>query len=247
MKVAEQMFGTRGNSQLDPLRYDGHMDQPQEVALMLADLVPPGSRVLDVGCGTGSVSRIIADARNARIVGIEPNPHRAAAARARGLEVHEEPFNPAILQRLEPFDVVIFADVLEHVVDPGSFLQWARRALVAGGRVIASVPNVAHWSVRLDLLRGRFNYQPVGILDSTHLRWFTGESVKSLFESNGQRVISLQHTAGVALPDYETRLPWRWMSRHHRDPIIRKLARGFPLLFGCQHIIHATPGSFPAY
>ena len=241
MNADDQILGTWEDGLLDPLRYERTVDEPQEVARMLAELVPVGSRVLDAGCGTGSVSRIIADARNATIVGIEPNPHRAAVARARGLEVHEEPFNPAILRRLEPFDVVIFADVLEHVVDPGSFLQWARRALVAGGRVIASVPNVAHWSVRLDLLRGRFNYQPVGIRDSTHLRWFTGETVRSLFESNGLRVISLQHTAGVALPDYENRRPWRWISHDYRDPIIRKLARRFPLLFGCQHIIHATP------
>jgi SAM-dependent methyltransferase len=196
---------------------------------------------LDVGCGTGSVSRIIADTRNTKIIGIEPDSCRAAAARARGLEVYQELFTPAIVRRLEPFDVIVFADVLEHVADPGNFLQLAHRALRPGGRVIASVPNVAHWSVRVDLLRGRFDYQPTGIRDATHLRWFTGETVRSLFESNGLRVISLQHTAGVALPDYETRRPWRWMSRDLRDPIIRALARRLPLLFGCQHVIHATP------
>src|SRR4030095_12656651 len=143
---------------------------PQEVARMLAELVPIGSRVLDVGCGTGALSQIIADTRNAPIIGIEPNPSRAAAARARGLEVHEEPFTPAVLEALELFDVVMFADVLEHVAAPENFLQLAHRALLPGGRVIASVPNVAHWSVRLDLLRGRFNYQSAGIRDSTHLR-----------------------------------------------------------------------------
>jgi methionine biosynthesis protein MetW len=227
-------------AELDPLRYDGHIDAPQEVARMLADLVPMGSRVLDVGCGTGSVSRIIADIRNAKIIGIEPNACRAAAARARGLEVHDEPFTPAILQLLEPFDVVVFSDVLEHVADPGSFLQFSRRALLPGGRVVASVPNVAHWSMRLDLLRGRFDYQPVGIRDATHLRWFTADTVKSLFETNGLRVISLQHTAGVGLPDYSNRRPWRWMSRDCRNAIVRALARRLPLLFGCQHIIHAT-------
>jgi len=231
----------KANGELDPLRYDGHVDDPQEVGRMLAELVPVGSRVLDVGCGTGSVSRIIADTRDATIIGIEPNSCRATAARARGLEVHQEPFTPVILELLERFDVVVFADVLEHVPDPGSFLQVAHRALRPSGRVIASVPNVAHWSVRIDLLRGRFNYQPVGIRDSTHLRWFTAESVKSLFESNGLRVISLQQTAGVTLPDYETTRPWRWISRDHRGPIIRALARRLPLLFGCQHIIHAIP------
>jgi len=241
VNAGDQMFGMRENGELDPLRYDGHTDAPQEVARMLADLVPVGSRVLDVGCGTGSVSRIIADTRNAKIIGIEPDSHRAAAACARGLEVYQELFTPAIVQRLEPFNVILFADVLEHVADPGSFLQLARRALLPGGRVVASVPNVAHWSVRLDLLRGRFEYQPAGIRDSTHLRWFTADTVRSLFETNGLRVISLQHTAGVGLPDYENRRPWRWIGRGRRDPLIRALARRLPLLFGCQHIIHATP------
>jgi methionine biosynthesis protein MetW len=235
------MFTKNKNNELDPLRYDCHADEPQEVARMLADLVPVGSRILDVGCGTGSVSRIIADTRRAKITGIEPNSHRAAAARAGGFEVYAEPFTPDVLRLLDTFDVVLFADVLEHVSDPGSFLQLAHAALRPGGKVIASIPNVAHWSVRIDLLRGKFNYQPVGIRDSTHLRWFTAETVRSLFESNGLRVISLQHTAGVTLPDYENRRPWRWISREYRDPIIRTLSRGFPLLFGCQHIIHATP------
>ena len=240
MNTSDQTFGADRNGQLDPLRYDGHADAPQEVARMLADLVPVGSRVLDVGCGTGSVSRIIADSRDAQIIGIEPDSHRAAAARARGVEVHEAPFTPGVLQALELFDVVMFADVLEHVAEPGPFLQWAQRALLPGGRVIASVPNVAHWSVRMDLLRGRFEYQPFGIRDATHLRWFTAESVKQLFESNGLRVVSLEHTAGVTLPEYEVR-PWRWIRPSRRYRLIRTLARQLPLLFGCQHIIYATP------
>ena len=235
------MFGVRENGELDPLRYDGHTDAPQEVARMLADMVPVGSRVLDVGCGTGSVSRIIANARDAKIIGIEPDPRRAAAARARGLEVYQELFTPAIVQRLEPFNIILFADVLEHVADPSSLLQLTHRALLPDGRVLASVPNVAHWSVRLDLLRGRFEYQQLGIRDETHLRWFTADTVRSLFVTNGLRVISLQHTAGVTLLDYENRRPWRWIRRDRRDPIIRALARRLPLLFGCQHIIQAIP------
>jgi 2-polyprenyl-3-methyl-5-hydroxy-6-metoxy-1,4-benzoquinol methylase len=124
------MFGTEQNGELDPLRYDGHTDTPQEVARMLADLVPVGSRVWDVGCGTGSVSRIIADTRDAKIIGIEPDPCRVAAARARGLEVYEGLLTPDVIQLLEPFDVIVFADVLEHVADPGNLLQLARRAII---------------------------------------------------------------------------------------------------------------------
>src|SRR4029434_9364334 len=139
--AADQTFEIGESGELNPLRYDWCTDAPQEVARMLADLVPVGSRVLDVGCGTGSVSRIIADTRNAKITGIEPNSQRAAAARARGLEVYQELFTPAIVQRLEPFDVILFADVLEHVADPGSFLQFACRGLLPGGRVVAVVSN----------------------------------------------------------------------------------------------------------
>ena len=87
MNAADQTFEMEEKGELDPLRYDGHTDAPQEVARMLAELVPVGSRVLDVGCGTGSVSRIIADTRDAKIIGIEPDPCRATAARARGLQV----------------------------------------------------------------------------------------------------------------------------------------------------------------
>src|SRR5207249_11017991 len=118
------MFGMRESGELGPLRYDGHLDAPQEVARMLADLVPVGSRVLDVGCGTGSVSRIIADTRNAKIIGIEPDPCRAAAARARGLEVYQELFTPAIVQRLEAFNVILFTDVLELGGDLGWLVQF---------------------------------------------------------------------------------------------------------------------------
>ena len=241
MNTGDQTCGMRENGELDPLRYDWGTGAPQEVARMLADLVPVGSRVLDVGCGTGSVraeSRILGMLKLSGSNRIRTGPQ---AARARGLEVYQEPFTPGIVQRLEPFNVILFADVLEHVADPGSFLQFARPALLPGGRVVASVPNVAHWTVRLDLLHGRFDYQPTGIRDATHLRWFTADTVRSLFETNGLRVISLQHTAGVALPDYAERRPWRWISRDRRDAMVRALARRLPLLFGCQHIIHATP------
>lgn len=241
MNAADQMLEKTENGELSALRYEAYWYTEQEVAPMLAELVPMGSRVLDVGCGTGGLSLIITETRKAKVVGIEPNPRRAAAARARGLEVYQELFTPEVLQALELFDVVVFADVLEHVADPGAFLQLAHGALLPGGRVIASVPNVAHWSVRLDLLRGKFNYQEIGIRDATHLRWFTADSLTRLFESNGLRVVSMRHTAGVTLPDYGTRRPWRWMSRDLRDPIVRALARRLPLLFGCQHIVHAVP------
>jgi len=98
VNASEQMFGMRENSELDPLRYDEHVDELPEVAHTLAEPVPVGSRVLDVDCGIGSVPRIIADTRDATIVGIESNSCRAAAARARGLKIPQERSRPLRLE-----------------------------------------------------------------------------------------------------------------------------------------------------
>lgn len=228
---------------LDPLRYDGHTADPQEVGGMLAAFVPLGARVLDVGCGTGSVSRILIETRNARLVGVEPDAARAVVARSRGIEVHEGVVTPELLQRLGLFDVIMFADVLEHVLQPTDLLQMVLLGLKTDGMVIASIPNVAHWSVRLHLLLGHFDYQPSGIRDATHLRWFTAHTVRALFESSGYKVNSLRQTAGITLPEYFTTRPWRWMPSRLRDRLVRILAHRLPLLFGCQHIVLAVPRS----
>src|SRR5205823_3522170 len=129
---------------------------PDEVTGILASLVSPGERVLDVGCGTGSVSKMLVEKCGAQVVGIEPDRARAARASSRGLKIHVGYLTPEIINTEGYFDVVLFADVLEHIPDPHSMLLAARGALRPGGSVLLSVPNVAHWSVRVDILRGRF-------------------------------------------------------------------------------------------
>jgi SAM-dependent methyltransferase len=90
----------------------------------------------------------------------------------------------------DSFDVVVFGDVLEHLRDPMHVLRQARPLLRRGGYVVISTPNIAHGDVRLALLSGRFNYTKVGILDDTHVRFFTRDSL----------VASL-HDAGFVLTD----------------------------------------------
>jgi SAM-dependent methyltransferase len=85
----------------------------------------------------------------------------------------------------ERFDAVLFADVLEHLRDPASLLSRVRPFLAEGGSVIASIPNVAHASVRMALLAGSFRYQEQGLLDETHLRFFTREGIQDLLEGSG--------------------------------------------------------------
>jgi methionine biosynthesis protein MetW len=220
-------------------RYDGQVDDPDEVIGRISEFVPRNSRVLDVGCGTGSVSCAIRDKNCATIVGVEPSNVRASIARGRGIEVIGESFSEEIVDRVGQFDVVLFADVLEHLSDPEPVLRLARRCLRPDGLLVVSLPNVAHWSVRTSLLCGQFEYESCGIMDVTHLRWFTENSLRRLLRSAGYEVCQCKFTAGMTLPVYSRAWPWRSIPSRLRDRIIRRAARWLPRLFGCQVVIQA--------
>lgn len=235
----------------DPLRYEG--DRPfdaDEVTGIVADMIPSGARVLDVGCGSGLLGRMFADKCHAEVVGIEPDPVRAERAMARGLEVHVGYLTPDIIPEIGSFDIVLFADVLEHLPNPQALLLVSRGALKQQGAVIVSVPNVAHWSVRLSLLCGRFQHQEWGIMDATHLRWFTAESIRSLIDSSGFKVVGYRATAGRGLSDNDGRVPLRWLPANYRTRFLRVASRRWPTLFGAQHVLKAevvwNPAGIPA-
>jgi methionine biosynthesis protein MetW len=154
---------------VEALRYDGQSSHPLEVAVILHTLMPGHARVLDVGCGTGSVTIIANRGRGNTVIAVEPDAQRAQIARTRGLDVHDGYLDEDFLSAHEPFDVVVASDVLEHTPNPAKLLELMKRAIKPHGIVLISVPNVAHWSVRLKLLLGRFDYEPTGIMDATHL------------------------------------------------------------------------------
>ena len=205
---------------------------------MLHAMMPSNVRVLDVGCGGGSVTVIVNHQRGNEVVAIEPNPIRADLAVSRGVAVHRGQLDQAFADGNGRFDVVMFADVLEHLPAPVEQLDLAISMLKPGGLVLASSPNVAHWSVRLNLLVGRFDYAPSGIMDATHLRWFTAKTFRALFESRGLEVVEMRQTIGIELPTY-SRGACRLIPRRHLRGIVRRLNAAFPLLFGCQHVVKA--------
>jgi methionine biosynthesis protein MetW len=223
---------------VDALRYDGHNDDPYEVAGMMRALMPQGVRVLDVGCGAGGVTLIANEGKGNDVHAIEPDPDRAAVACKRGIDVHTGILDMSYIAANNPFDVVMSSDVLEHLVSPAEMLDLFRRVLRPGGTVIVSVPNVAHWSVRANLLIGRFEYEALGIMDATHLRWFTSKSIVRLFEDAGFDVVSLRHTSGVNLPLYRNGL-FRYMPHRLTAKGARLMRRVMPNLFGVQHILEA--------
>ncbi len=223
---------------VDAIRYDGQSRHPQEVAGIIRAMMPSGVRVLDVGCGTGSVTLIANEDKNNEVVGVEPDEDRAKVARGKGLDIRIDMLTEDLQHQLGKFDVVVSSDVLEHTPAPGEFLQILKGSMKSDGLLLVSVPNVAHWSVRQMIFMGRFDYDHVGIMDATHLRWFTAKSLRALFERSGFEILEMRQTAGVALPCYGRGLV-HLIPGPVRRPSVRIATRLLPLLFGAQHVIKA--------
>lgn len=161
----------------------------------VAALVPRRHhRVLDVGCGEGLLALSL-KRRGHDVVGIEANAAAAATARSHLGDVIELDLNDRaslcafVASRLESFDCVVAADVLEHLRDPWATLEQLVKVVQPGGLVVVSLPNVRCLSVVAPLLlKGQFEYQSHGVLDRTHLRFFTRSSAVALLGSAGLAV-----------------------------------------------------------
>ncbi|MCC6522777.1 MAG: methyltransferase domain-containing protein [Polyangiaceae bacterium] len=188
-----------------------HRYRVEEVNRALTRAVGRPRTVLDVGCGIG-LNGAWARRNGARVTGLELAPTALAAARTRLEEVLAVDIrDPAALARAlagRKFDVLFFGDVLEHLVDPGAVLRSLLPYLEDGGHVLVSVPNVAAWPVRLELLRGRFRYTESGILDETHLRFFTRETLTDLVGRAGLEVLRLEHNPMLVRAAKDLILRW---------------------------------------
>ena len=163
---------------------------------LILDYVGSGKRVLEFGCSTGYMSRFFVK-RGCQVTGIEWDPLAAAEARGVCEEVVVADLDTRPLLDIlpgKPFDVAVFGDVLEHLRDPWRVLDETRSFLGPGSFVVISLPNVAHGAVRLSLLRGSFNYEDQGLLDATHLRFFTFRSVRELCMRAGYRIEEVRRT-----------------------------------------------------
>lgn len=160
------------------------------------DEIPPNSHCLDVGCSTGNLGFALKTSKGCSVNGIESNPEAAAVARNRGydqvfvLDLNNE--LTALPSNDQEYDVITCADVLEHLVTPEKVLGHLCRLLRPGGMVVTSLPNVAFALTRLHLLLGNWEYQKYGILDRTHLRFYTIKSGRQMIASTGLQITAVK-------------------------------------------------------
>jgi 2-polyprenyl-3-methyl-5-hydroxy-6-metoxy-1,4-benzoquinol methylase len=194
----------------------------------MLERVPRGASVLDVGCWSGSAGSFLIEHRDVTVDGVEPDEAMASLAQSHYRDVFTGSLEDFLDRNQRRYDRILFLDVLEHLSEPLEPLRRSKELLLPGGRALVSVPNVAHWSVRKELLLGRWRYEDTGLLDRTHLRFFTLESAAELLTNAGWELnwasVSLGEAPLIPLPE-------RWLT----------LLKRWPSLFAVQGLFEIEP------
>lgn len=197
--------------------------------------MPEGLRLLDLGAAGGHLGRAVRS-RCSYLAGVEPDLSLPASARA-GYDDWRAVDALHAGEWEQPFDVAVCADVIEHLVNPAAMLARIRDWLRPGGILLASIPNVANVSIRAALLLGRFEYTDRGILDGTHVSFYTRSTARRLLEDHGFQVVAAVPTA---MP-YELAIPAlaRGPLAAGARAFAEGTARAWPTLFGYQFVFEA--------
>jgi len=163
------------------------------------DLIKEGSVVLDVGCSLGTFGEALITYKHCIVDGIEPDKDDAIKAAKRLRKVANNYMEEALEKGLrgEKYDHIVFLDVIEHLYNPVEALALLKDYLKPGGTVIFSIPNMAHASVRIMLLAGDFEYGETGLLDKTHLHFYTNKEIERVFNEAGFSVTNWDYTEAV--------------------------------------------------
>ena len=173
-------------------KYSYHIDLDSDsTATKVLRLVGKGKKVLELGCGPGHMSKVMAGELGCKVKAVEIDECAAKKARRYCQDVKVCNLDETDLKRLFPtdsFDVIVMADVLEHLREPEKTLIQAKGLLSPSGKVVISMPNVAHAGVLSALLCCSFPYGDIGLLDRTHLRFFTASGLVRLLKDAGYRI-----------------------------------------------------------
>ena len=180
---------------------------------VLADMVPQGAQVLDLGCGSGALGQYLALTRQATSDGVTLSEAEAAHARPHYRRVEVADLETVDLVQMfagQRYDAIICADVLEHLKRPEFVLDACRELLAPGGKLLISVPNAGYSGLIAELLHGEFLYRDEGLLDRTHLRFFTRRSLLRFLAEQRWQVEAME-TVERALPESEFRIAFDQM------------------------------------
>ena len=223
----------RGRLGTPPAEYAVKPDPLSSHAQLLTWLADkPAASVLDVGCSSGQFTQHIAQIGH-HVTGVDAVEHPQIHEICDTFWLHDLDEGLPAEVRKGTFDVVVLGDVIEHLRDPLSLLNQSHEALAPDGEILVSVPNISHWYPRLRVGLGLFDYDTRGILDATHLRFFTRRSVTRLLGASGFDVTALSYSASPASEVIRRGKFGRYL---HRVALQR-----FPSLFAYQILVRATP------
>jgi methionine biosynthesis protein MetW len=223
---------------------DGELS-PASLYGQIVACVRPRSRVLEVGCATGYLSEYLTSRLSCKVVGVEKDSRAAEVARQRCLSIVIGDIQvDDVMSRVgalaeSGYDRILLIAVLEHLAEPEVVMTKLKPMLAPGGRVIITLPNIAHWTVRRDLLLGRFEYQEYGVLDRTHLRFFTLDSATRLIEGCG---FCIEHVG----MEYVGLMPLRRLAAKSLpigERLLGRLLRRYRTLTAYQFLFQARPVS----
>jgi len=199
-KVLEGLARPAGSPRQEATKDRGYFQQERRE---IEAMIPAGaSRILDIGCGEGMLGRILLQKGAAEVVGIEADLAVAQRAQENLSRVLQGDVESLVLPFEDGyFDCIVLADVLEHLKNPLSTMIKLRRYLSDTGTIVASIPNVRFFDVIRGLAEGRWEYQEFGILDKTHLRFFTKKEIEVLFLQAG---LELSGVSENMSPLYDT-------------------------------------------
>ena len=156
--------------------------------------IPKKSKVLDIGCSSGNFGKELIERKGCIVDGIELDRSDFEKAKKKLRNTYQLNIETDDISKIaERYDVIYFGDVVEHLVNPVTALEKVKKLLNKNGVIVFSIPNMAHVTIRLLMLKGDFEYTETGLLDKTHLHFYNLSEVKRVFESAGYELAKLDY------------------------------------------------------
>lgn len=171
-----------------------YLDDPNTSWQKTFQLIPAKSTVLDIGCSTGTFGERLIKEKQCTVDGIEIDERDLKAARQKLRKVYNIQIETEDIKVDDKYDIVFFGDVIEHLARPAQALNKVHALLKPGGRLVFSIPNITHMSVRLMLMSGKIKYGRTGLLDETHLHFYSQEEVYRVLNEAGFAVETFDYT-----------------------------------------------------